>query len=125
VPFLRNPYGSRPPNIRQCDDPTYTLETVWDSGTVTLTINNINYSAYYGQGSSALSVATDLINQINAGPQYINAGYMNGAIYIAAWNQSVPTTDYPISISITYDSTDFGGPSFQAVLSGSTLIGNP
>jgi hypothetical protein len=119
-------------------DPNATGEG-YDRGTVTLTINGLAYSVPYGgtfsNPSTPVSIMTDLINKINSGPQYINAGFANCAITIAAWDPTATTTNYSMSVNIQSAlpiSDGFGGylpafpnPSFYGVLSGPTLTGKP
>jgi RHS repeat-associated protein len=92
----------------------------FDSGTVTVTINNIVASATWGQGSTAASVASAVASAIQqAGTGVISAGANGNTNTVTV--QSVQTgaaTDWQIQIGVSYDTADFSNPSFSFTPNG-------
>jgi RHS repeat-associated protein len=91
---------------------------VWDSGTVSLTINGVTVSAPYGQNSTASSIANSLA------AQFANMASNPGAGTTSNLTADQPGPNYSLSTSSsTNDPTDFGSASFSVGLSGSALTG--
>ncbi len=105
-------------------------QIIYDQGSVSLTVNGKKETAYYGQGSTALSLGTALISAINNDSTCPVRAHMSftGITSSYVWIMlSAKTTGsgtcYTMSASYTYDSTDFRGPSFQLFPTQSALVG--
>jgi len=83
--------------------------TVYDAGTVTITVNGHSDSTSYGSASAAINIASSLASAINGdGSAFVNASASNGVLSLTA-RQTGASTDYSWSISsITSDPGDFG-----------------
>ncbi len=98
-------------------------QTIYDSGTVTVTVNGHPDSAPYQQGSTTSTIASGVATAINNdGSAYVTASASGSTLTVTA-KQTGSGTNYPFSVSITYDSTDFTSPSFSASPSGGNLSG--
>jgi len=98
-------------------------QTIYDNGTVKITVNNYVASASYGQGSTASAIASSLVAQINSNSSYpVSATLSGSTIYLAA-KATGAITNYSLSTSSTWDTQDFSSSSFSASKSGSTLTG--
>ena len=96
------------------------IAAVYDSGTVSVTVNGSTASYTYGQNDSASSVASSLASSLNS--SLVSASSSGGLITLTARNTGA-ATNYSLSTSVTYDTSHFPGPSFSASPSGSTLTG--
>ncbi len=105
--------------------------TVYDSGSVSLTVNGATKSVGYGQGSTAEGIAWSLWNQIyndNTYPVRVHA-LLSPSLNSAFGHESFSAkttgsgTCYSMSASYTYNHTYFYQPSFQIHPSGSALVG--
>jgi len=100
---------------------------IWDSGTITLTVNNGNNNnvvatTNYGEGSTPSSIAEQLAANVSAN-SIVNVTAVDDAIYIEA-KGSGSASNYPYSLQTTsYDSTIFGQPSFLNPAVSGTLAG--
>jgi RHS repeat-associated protein len=96
---------------------------VYDTGTVTITVNGANYVYTYGKSDTNLTVASGLTNLLNAG-SFVDASYdSTGKITLAA-EQTGSCCNYSLSTaSSTNDPSYFSGTSFPAAPSGSSLSG--
>lgn len=97
-------------------------KTVYDSGTVTLTINGTNYTVSYGQNDTTGTIEGNLAAAINAGG-LVDAAVSGGHLVLTA-DGSGSSTNY--SVSATSSSSQpslFPAPSFGGSTSGSTLTG--
>lgn len=100
-------------------------ETIYDSGTVSITVNGFTESVSYGQGDAAGGLATELANEFNgAGTSSPVTATVSGGVISLQSSTSGVSTNYTLSArSSTDDPTDFGTPSFSTTTSGSTLTG--
>lgn len=97
--------------------------TVYDSGTLTITVNGHSTSVGWGQGATASGISSALAVNINQdAAAAVSASATGSAIYLTARTQGA-STNYVLSSSCSYDSSNFGGPSFTASNSGATLVG--
>jgi RHS repeat-associated protein len=102
--------------------PTFT--TVWDSGSVSITVNGHTDSAGYNSSSSASSIASALGTFINADSSASVTASVSGAVITLTAKTTGSSTNYSLSTSAsTSDPTDFSSPSFGGTPSGSTLTG--
>ena len=103
-------------------DATYT--TVYDSGSSTITVNgHADSVSWSGSGTTTSSIASGLASAINADSSAsVSASASGNAVNLTAKTTGA-STNYSLSSSSTYDSTDFSGASFSSSNSGSTLTG--
>jgi RHS repeat-associated protein len=105
-------------NMSGGSDPT----TIYDSGTVQITVNGEQHSVSYGQGSTASSVASALASAFT-GSSNVNASATGSTVYFTT-TATGASTNYSLSAS---SSTSQGGyfsqPSFSTSPSGSNLTG--
>lgn len=101
---------------------TYT--TLYDSGTCTITVNSHGDSASWsGSGTTVSSIASAIASGIGGdGGAFVNASASGGSVTLTARTTGAGT-NYSLSSSCSYDSTDFSGPSFSTSNSGSALTG--
>jgi phage tail sheath gpL-like len=101
---------------------TYT--TVYDSGSSTITVNgHADTVSWSGSGTTTSSIASSLASTINADSgAYVTASASGAVVNLTARALGV-ATDYSLSSSYTYDSSDFSGPSFTSSNSGGALTG--
>jgi RHS repeat-associated protein len=114
-------------------DPCYTQyfspppscpRTIWDSGSVSITVNGHIDSTSYGASDTASTVAARLATAINNDSSAAVTAALSGAIITLASKVAGASTNYSLSASSsTNDVPDFGGPSFSASPSGPTLTG--
>jgi len=93
---------------------------VYDTGTVTLTVNNITAATTnYGADATPATIAAGLAAGVTAG-SFVNVTAINDGLYLVAKQQGAGT-DYRYSIQTTnYNSTVFTQPSFvSSPLTGS------
>src|SRR5207245_1311469 len=96
--------------------------TVYDSGSVWITLNGTQYSTSYGQGSSTSSLASTLASAMNGGS--LATATANGAgISITATSVGAATNYSLSSGSSTSQPGSFSSPSFSVSVSGASLTG--
>lgn len=96
---------------------------IYDSGTVTVTVNGVGKSANYGQNSTTQTIATALYNAINGDNNYPARAHLSGSNLSLSAKQTGSGTCYTLSTTSTYDHYDFRGPSFVVTPSGGALAG--
>jgi len=97
--------------------------TVYDNGTVWLTVNGCQASTTYGQSSTAAGLASTLANGLNAGDCGVNATAAGSGIALTATSIG-SNTDYSLSSgSSTNLPAQFSSPAFTVTASGSALSG--
>jgi RHS repeat-associated protein len=96
---------------------------VYDSGTLSVTVNGITVSVGYDQTTTAASLAAQLAAGFSGAGSPTAASYSgSGSTVNLTSNQAGP--NYTMSwSSVTDDPADFNGGSFPITLSGSTLTG--
>lgn len=106
------------------DDVNRTATVTNDSGTVSVTVNNVPASVSYGTGSTAESVAAALASAINGNNSYpVTAWVQDSTVNLTARVQG-SSSDYSLlAASSTGQPSVFSSPSFAASASGSTLTG--
>ncbi len=120
-------YGS--PNeqtVNECPNtyPYNCWETIWEYGTVSVTVNGQIFTVQYGGPDwTDDSLASSLASQINSQPPYsaISATVSGSAVTIRSTVNGA-NTNYPVSASYTYAS-GFSGPAATAYASGASLAG--
>jgi RHS repeat-associated protein len=97
--------------------------TVYDNGTVWLTVNGCQASTTYGQSSTAAGLAATLANGVNAGNCAVNATAAGSGIALTATSTG-SNTDYCLSSgSSTNLPAQFSPPAFTVAASGTSLTG--
>lgn len=101
-----------------------TCNTVYDSGTVTLTVGGVADKASYGQGSTATSIASALAAAINSDPNAVVTVTASGATLSMVSKALGPGGNYSYSVtsSVTYSGNN-SGPDFTGPASGSLTGG--
>ncbi|MBZ5534212.1 MAG: hypothetical protein LAO20_22530 [Acidobacteriia bacterium] len=87
-----------------CDQ---TPETVYDSGTVSVTVSGHTTSAPYQQGDTASSVALHLANAINADGAAVVTASASGTQITLTAKTAGEAGDYTATYSTTWDTADF------------------
>jgi RHS repeat-associated protein len=103
--------------------PETCYRTIWDIGTVSITVNGFVESVSYGEGSTDASIASSLASGFN--------GNSSSPVTATASNSTVSLTskatgaisDYSLSATSKTNDPTYFGPSFSASPSGSTLTG--
>jgi RHS repeat-associated protein len=98
--------------------------TRYDSGTSTITVNGHGDTvSWSGSGTTSSSIASSLASTINADSgAYVSASAVGATVNLTA-KAAGASTDYSLSSSYTYDTTDFASSSFTSSNSGGTLTG--
>src|SRR5690242_5946492 len=87
--------------------------TVWDSGTVTVTIGGIGKSVPYGQSDTGTTLAGKLVTAFNGASASFTVTSSGNVLTVRATVAGAAGTSIAVSgSSATGDPTDFGGPSF-------------
>ena len=111
--------------VQVCQDTQPPIcNNVYDSGTVSLTVNGLAKSAGYGRATLATDISSALASAFNSDSSASVTATVSGATIALTAKTGGANTNYSISsTSSTNDPTDFGGASFSGVASGSTLTG--
>jgi subtilisin family serine protease len=105
------------------------LVTIYDTGSISLTVNGVTLSYPYNQYSSAYGLALLLSGEVNADSSYPVRAHVSGSTLLEFADMTLsakttgPATCYTVSTSYTYNTKYFHQPSFQIVPSGTTLVG--
>jgi len=102
--------------------------TVYNYGTVSVTVNGVTMSTTYGASGSAWSgtsatIAASLASVINGTSNSPVSATVSGSTVTLTAKTSGSSTNYPLSTSVTWLSSIFASPSFTATASGATLSG--
>jgi RHS repeat-associated protein len=97
--------------------------TTYDSGTAWITVNGTQFSATYGQTSTASSLATTLANAVNTGSSVVTAAVSGSTINLTATTPGTGTNYSLSSGSSTNQPSSFSQASFTVSVSGSALTG--
>jgi RHS repeat-associated protein len=98
--------------------------TIWDRGTVSVTVNGFTESVSYGSADTPSTIASALAAAFSGAPSSPATASASGAVITLTAKATGSATNYSLSASsATNDPTDFGGPSFTPVPSGVTLTG--
>jgi hypothetical protein len=104
----------------QSGSPEVTCPRLYDSGEVSVTVNGFTVSVAYGQGSTTYTITTALANAFNGASASPVVAFPEGLVL--SFQKKVRGTSFPMSAtSSTNDPGIFGGPSFRATASGSTI----
>jgi RHS repeat-associated protein len=107
-----------------CDQ---TPETIYDSGTVFITVNGHEYDHFYplnANGDSSVEVAAGLVNAIQADPaRVVNASLSGSVVILTAVNAGSAGNNIAFSSGSSYDTADFSVPSFTPSPASGHLAG--
>src|SRR5262249_41954994 len=98
---------------------------IWDQGQIWITVNNATQDLIPFAGRSPAvpaMIAQYMTATVNQSDPLVTAS-LNGAVVTLTARTVGAATNYPLSTSWTYDSTDFSQPSFIATPSGAALTG--
>jgi len=113
-----------PPRVI-CDSGDPTVITVYDTGRVSATINDMQYSVSYGQNDTSVTIAANLASAMNNDPsRLVNASASSSTVNLVAIATGVGT-NYSLSVSSVTTSSSFaaGTTSFPITASGAALTG--
>jgi|GEM_PF-1213310 len=104
--------------------PTYCPQTIYDGGTVSVTVNGFSESYGYNSSDTGASIASGLANAFNsASGSPVNASASSNVLTLTAKTTGA-STDYSLSASVGgWNTQFFSSPSFSPVTSGSNLTG--
>lgn len=97
--------------------------TIYDSGTISLTVNGFTKTVYWGEGSTTDSIAANLFSAFNSDGSSPVRAHVSGSNVSVSAERTGSDTCYPLSGSYTFDQGDFGLPSFKITVSASSLAG--
>lgn len=98
--------------------------TVYDSGTCTITANSYGDAANWnGSGTTSSSIASALASKINGDSSASVSASVSGSTVNLAAKTTGAGTNYGLSASCSYDTSNFSSPSFTTSNSGSALTG--
>src|SRR6266404_1036842 len=101
----------------------YCPQQIWDSGTISITVNGFTASYGYGQNSYNNNTVSSLVSLLNSSSSPVTATSSGSVITITAKATGASTNYSLSSTSSTGYPQYFSAPSFTGVPSGSTLIG--
>lgn len=98
-------------------------ETIFDHGTISITVDGFQASYDYGGGDTSSTVASGLTTQLNGASSPVTAAVSGSVITITSL-QTGSASDYTLSsTAATGNPTNFSGSSFTGTPSGSNLTG--
>jgi RHS repeat-associated protein len=97
--------------------------TIYDAGTVNITVNGHSDTYSYGQNSTASGITTGLTALINGDSSAFVTAAASGTTVNLTSKAYGNAANYSLSSSSTYDTADFSSPSFTTSKSGSALTG--
>lgn len=97
--------------------------TIYDSGSVTVSVNEVELQVSYGQTDTATTVATALVGAINGNTSTGVTASSNGNVISLTATEPGSNSNYFLSTSVVWNTSDFSSASFTATPSGSTLTG--
>jgi RHS repeat-associated protein len=99
-------------------------KTIYDQGSVTITVNGHSDSATYRQGSDTTTIATGLAAAINGDSASPVTATVSGSTLTLTSKATGAASNYAFSgSSATSDPSDFGGPSFASSPTSGALSG--
>ena len=94
--------------------------TVYDSGTVSATINGHTTTVSWSNGSTSSSVASTLASAISTMDSSFLTASVSGSVVSLISVGTGSTTNWPVQVAVTYDTAHFSSASFTASPSGMT-----
>jgi RHS repeat-associated protein len=93
---------------------TNAAANVYDAGTVKATVNGVAASVSFGSASTPQSIAAALASAIQTAAGSTVTARSDGDVNVLVSAGTGSATDYSVTASVTYDTTDFTAPSFTA-----------
>jgi RHS repeat-associated protein len=97
-------------------------QSIPDTGTVSITVNGFLSSTSFGSSSTPASIASALASGFSASGSPVGASLSGSALTLTAIEPG-SSSNYSLSTSVAWNTTDYKSPSFTATPSGSTLTG--
>jgi RHS repeat-associated protein len=94
--------------------------TVWDTGAVSIIVNGKQKTAFFGQGDSAPSIATNLAGQFNADGTSPVSASISGSVITLRAKAAGAATNYSLSVAYSSQAGSFSGSASGANLTGGT-----
>jgi len=106
----------------ECKPGTTVVHTVYDAGTVTISLNSFVKTVSYSQGSTSSTVASALASAFNTdSTSPVTASASSNSLTLTAKSATVPVY-YTVSVSsATTNTTYFSGSSFSGTIAGLSL----
>jgi len=116
--------GDQSVTINECPTNPYGTcwVTIWEGGNVSVTIGTETFSTGYGGTTTGAQIASALAGLMNYPLSPISAT-VSGAVISIRSTINGAATNYSLSTSYNYDTTDFSYPAFTAAASGTQLTG--
>jgi len=96
---------------------------IWENGSVSVTVGGVFFRANYaGSTASTTSVASALASAMNVSTSPVSATASNNVVTITSKVKGA-VTDYSLSTTYSFNTTDFSNPAFTGVASGAQLTG--
>jgi RHS repeat-associated protein len=95
-----------------------TSSTVYDAGNVVVTINSKSSTASWGQGSTSQTLAAAISSAINANDSGFLTASASGSVVSLTSLQVASSTNWPITVSVSYDNVNFTSASFAVTATG-------
>jgi YD repeat-containing protein len=111
------------PAQSQSATPQVTCPTIYDTGSVYITVNGFTKAGSFLKGSTNSTVASALATAFNGDSSSPVTATASAAVVTLTAKATGSTTNYSLSTSVDWDSADFTSPSFKGTPSGSTLTG--
>lgn len=110
-------------SVVTCDDSGRNCHTIYDRGTISITVEGFQASTTYGKISTSSGLASTLAAQLNGVGSPVTASVSGSTINLTS-SAAGSASNYSLSISSSSnDSNDFGSGSFDLTPSGSNLTG--
>lgn len=116
-------FGITPLSMQLAGGANGTSNTVYDSGTISVTVDGSTKTVSYGQSSTSATLASALAAAINGDSSDPVTATSNGGTISLTAKDGGSIGNWPLSVSYTYDSSHFSSASFPATASGSSLTG--
>ena len=119
--LVGNAGGASSGNMTGGANPTY--NTVYDSGTATLSVNGHADTYSWGSGSTPSSIASGLASAINGDGSAAVSATASGAVVNLTARTTGTGTNYSLTSSTSYSTSNFTSSSFSLGNSGAALTG--
>jgi RHS repeat-associated protein len=111
------------PAQSQSTTPQVTCPTIYDTGSVYITVNGFTKAGSFLKGSTNSTVASALATAFNGDTSSPATATASAAVVTLTAKSIGSATNYSLSTSVDWDTADFTSPSFKGTPSGSTLTG--
>lgn len=98
-------------------------QTINESGGINVTIANVTEGAGYSGTGQEDAIASQIANNFNADSKSPVTASLNGTTITFTAKVNGANTNYPFSVSESWDTSNFSSPGYTATASGATLTG--